>query len=360
MPQGGSADRVAFQRSRPDTSQGEHEGGAYRSAGVDREAAQDARDRIGAVASTTYGPEVLAGIGGFGAMYRLSGYSDPVLVSSTDGVGTKIKIAVALERYEDLGVDVVNACANDVIVTGARPLYFLDYLAMGKLVPETVEAIGRGMARACGETGCALIGGETAEMPGMYGDSDFDLAGFAVGAVEGGAVLEASAVREGDLLLGVPSSGLHTNGYSLVRHSLGLDQDSSPLLEYHPELGRTLGEELLEPHRAYYPLVAPVQGLVKAMAHITGGGLIENVPRALPPDLGCRLDTAAWLLPPIFSFLQERSHVSSEEMYRVFNMGLGLVMVCDTSRAAEVTSLVPEAMVVGEVVASRGDHRVLL
>ena len=356
----GTSEGVGLQQGSATSSHGGDMGDTYESAGVDRDAAGEAKRRITAIAAATHGPGVLGGTGGFGAMYQLSGYREPVLVSSTDGVGTKIKIAIALGRYDGLGEDLVNACVNDVIVSGARPLFFLDYIAMGRLAPDTVEALVRGMARACEAVGCALIGGETAEMPGMYGRGDFDLAGFAVGAVEKSAVLDVSTVREGDVLVGVPSSGLHTNGYSLVRHVLGLDVDASPLREFDRELGRTLGEELLEPHRSYYSLVQPVLGMVKSMAHITGGGLVENMPRALPTKLGSRLDSAAWALPPIFSILQERSNVTKDEMYRVFNMGLGLVMVCDPSRAEEVTTLVPEARVVGEVIPAAKDRCIIL
>ena len=332
----------------------------YRWAGVDRDAAEDAKDRIRDVAARTHGPQVLGDMGAFGAMYELSGYRQPVLVSSTDGVGTKTKIAVALERYEGLGEDVVNACVNDVIVSGATPLYFLDYIAMGKLEPQVAEAVARGMARACEASECALIGGETAEMAGMYSEGDFDLAGFAVGAVEKDEVLDGSSVKEGDVLVGIPSNGLHTNGFSLVRQVLELDRDTSPLLEHHPELETTLGKALLKPHPAYYPTAKAVRGLVKSMAHITGGGLPGNVPRALPEGLGARLDTASWPLPPIFSILQERSDVERDEMYEVFNMGLGLVLMCDPSDAGKVTSLTPDAMIVGEVIAAEGERRVIL
>ena len=330
----------------------------YRSAGVDRDAARTVKERIESAAAPTHGPEVVGGAGGFGAMYQLSGYKEPVLVSSTDGVGTKIKVAIAMGRYEGLGEDVVNACANDVIVSGARPLYFLDYIAAGKLVPETVDALVRGMVRACEVIGCALIGGETAEMPGVYGDHEFDLAGFAVGAVEKGDILGPSGVREGDLVVGIPSSGLHTNGYSLVRDVLRLDEDDSPLYEFHDELGRTLGVELLEPHRSYYQVVKPVTGLVKSMAHITGGGLIENLPRALPDGLGARLDPSTWKVPPIFLMLQEWGGVALDEMYNVFNMGLGMVLVCDRPKLQQLLKLVPEAAVVGEVTAAEGERRV--
>ena len=332
----------------------------YKSAGVDRDAAEVIKGRIKSIAERTHGPEVVGGIGGFGGMYQLAGYKEPVLVSSTDSVGTKVKLAVALGRYEGLGEDVVNACVNDVIVSGAKPLYFLDYIGMGKLAPDIVEALARGMVRACEEADCALIGGETAELPGMHGDREFDLVGFAVGVVEKSAILEPQDVQAGDLLIGIPSSGLHTNGYSMVRHILGLDEDSSPLKEFHPELSRTLGEELLEPHRSYYAVVRSVLGLVKSMAHITGGGLIENVPRALPAGLGARFDTSAWSLPPVFSILEERSNADRDEMYGVFNMGLGLVLVCESARVEQVLSVAPEATVVGEVTAAQGDRRVVL
>ena len=332
----------------------------YKEAGVDRDAAREVRRRIDSAVAPALGHQVLGGVGGFGAMYQLSGYKEPVLVSSADGVGTKVKLAVALGRYEGLGEDVVNACVNDVIVSGAKPLFFLDYVAMEKLAADTVEALVRGMVRACDTADCTLIGGETAEMPGIYTEQGFDLAGFAVGVVEKSAVLDSSNVREGDLLVGLPSSGLHTNGYSLVRRILDLDHDPSPLNEFQPELGRTLGEALLEPHRSYYPVVRPVLGLVKSMAHITGGGLVENVPRALPEGLGARFEPSSWELPPVFSILQERSHVSRDEMYRVFNMGLGMVLMCDRSRVDEIASLVPEAAVVGEVVKVSGDRRVII
>jgi phosphoribosylformylglycinamidine cyclo-ligase len=216
------------------------------------------------------------------------------------------------------------------------------------------------MAKACKAAGCALVGGETAEMPGMYEKDDFDLAGFVVGAVEKKDMLDTSTVIKGDLLLGLPSSGLHTNGFSLVRQILELDRDPSVLREVYPELGRSLGEELLEPHRSYYPLVEPVIGMVKGMAHITGGGLIENVPRALPEGLGAQLDTKSWQVPTIFTILQEKGAVALEEMYRVYNMGLGLVLVCDAARKEEILSLLPESRVVGEVTELNGGRQVML
>ena len=333
---------------------------SYSDAGVDLDAAQHIKDRIKGIVSPTHGPEVLSGVGGFGAMFELSNYREPVLVSSTDGVGTKVKLAAAMNRFDSLGEDIVNACINDVMACGARPLFFLDYIAVDKLDPETVEALVTGMARACQEVGCALIGGETAQMPGVYVEGGFDLAGFAVGVVEKSALLDPSTVQAGDVLLGVPSNGLHTNGYSLVRQSLGLDEDPAPLWDYHPQLGQTVGEALLAPHRSYYRAVSPSFPLVKAIAHITGGGLVENVPRVLPLGLGARFDTGKWSVPPIFALVQEAGKVGRDEMYRVLNMGLGMVLVCEESRVDEAIALVPEARVVGEVIKTEDERRVIL
>ena len=332
----------------------------YEAAGVNLDAALDVKRRIRDIVAPTHGPEVLDAVGAFGAMYELSGYGEPVLVSSTDGVGTKLKLAILMSRFETIGQDLVNACINDVIVCGAKPLFFLDYIAVGKLAPAVVEELVKGMARACGDVGCALIGGETAQMPGMYSEGEFDLAGFAVGVVEKTKILDSSAVREGDVLLGIPSNGLHTNGYTLVRHVLALDDDPSPLREFHEDLGQTLGDALLEPHRSYYRMVRPVFPLVRTISHITGGGLIENMPRVLPEGLAARFDTSSWELPPVFAVLQEMSNVSRDEMYRVFNMGLGMVLVCEPSQVAEASLLAPEARIVGEVVRASDERRVII
>ena len=332
----------------------------YSAAGVNLDAAQDIKERIGAIVKPTHGPQVLGGVGGFGAMYQLAGYRDPVLVSSTDGVGTKLKLAIMMDSYDTIGEDLVNACVNDVVVCGARPLFFLDYLALAELDQPVVEALIRGMARACSEVGCALIGGETAQMPGLYARGDFDMAGFVVGAVERDRILDGSTIAAGDVLIGLPSNGLHTNGYSLVRHVLGLEDDRSPLFEEVPELGKTLGEALLVPHPSYCAAVADALPSLKGMAHITGGGLIENVPRVLPEGTAARFDTSTWPLSPVFTLLQERSSISRDEMYRVFNMGLGMVLICDPSAADEVIRQVPDARAVGEVFASAAAVRVVL
>ena len=332
----------------------------YREAGVDRGAAAEFIRRMKPIAERTHGAEVLAGPGGFGALFRPSGFDDLVLVSSTDGVGTKLKLAIAMSRYDTIGEDLVNACVNDVIVSGARPLFFLDYIAVGRLDPDVLETIAAGIGRACEESGCALIGGETAELPGMYGEGDFDLAGFAVGAVERKDILDPSKVEAGDVLVGIPSNGLHTNGYSLVRAALGLDDDPAPLYETYDELGGTLGDALIAPHTAYWPAVEGLHGLVKSMAHVTGGGLIDNVPRALPAGVGATFDTSTWPLPPVFPVLQELCGVDIDEMYRVFNMGLGMVLVCGRGQADAVLSAVPEAGMVGEVTPATADGRVTL
>jgi phosphoribosylformylglycinamidine cyclo-ligase len=332
----------------------------YEAAGVSLNAAQTVKQRIKDIVTPTHGPQVLGGIGAFGALYQLAGYKEPVLVSSTDGVGTKLKLAVWMAKYDTIGEDLVNACVNDVIVSGAKPLFFLDYLAVGELNPDVVASLVNGMARACKEADCALIGGETAQMPGVYAGDDFDMAGFIVGAVEKSEMLDGSTIRQGDVLLGIPSNGLHTNGYSLVRHVLGLDDDQSPLREYHDELGQTLGEALLTPHLSYYRRLLPVHGMVKGMAHITGGGLIENVPRVLPDGVAASFDMSTWDIPPIFTLLQEMSDISRDEMYHVFNMGLGMVIACDESKAAEVMELVPESRVVGEVTRPADNRRVVL
>ena len=331
----------------------------YTAAGVDLDAAQDVKRSIASIAARTHGPQVLGGVGGFGALYRLAGYDEPVLVSSTDGVGTKLKLAIAMERYGVIGEDVVNACVNDVAATGASPLFFLDYLALGELRPGVVEALIEGMARACEVNGCALIGGETAQMPGMYAIGEFDVAGFVVGAAERRELLDPARVREGDVLMGLPSNGLHTNGYSLVRYALGLDDDPAPLWENHAELGETLGDALLAPHPPYFPAVSRALPHLKAAAHVTGGGLVENVPRALPEGLTARIDRSTWTAPPIFGVLRQMCEIDEAEMFRVFNMGVGMVLVCERSRANEVAALAPGALPIGSVIRDTGRGRVV-
>ena len=341
-------------------------GTTYAASGVDIDAAGRAVELIKDKARATFRPEVMTGIGAFAGLFRLTDYNEPVLVSSVDGVGTKLKIAIALDRHDTVGMDLVNHCVNDIFTCGAEPLFFLDYLAVSKLIPEQVETIVGGLARACSEAGCALIGGETAEMPGFYAPGDYDLAGFIVGVVGKDKILDTDSIEAGDILLGLPSSGLHTNGYSLVRKIFGTEP--STLNAYHDELGRTLGEELLEPHRCYYNLVKPVlsgvrerEGMpVKGMAHITGGGLIDNVARILPSGVAAVFRSDAWQVPPVFKLIQEQGGVGRDEMYHVFNMGIGMVIVCPPARVDHVVAHIPEARLIGEVVRGDGKGRVVI
>ena len=332
-------------------------GETYLAAGVDHQAARKAKESIKALASKTLQPEVLGGVGFFAGMYQLQGYRQPVLVSSTDSPGTKLKLATLTGRFDTVGIDVVNHCVNDVFTCGAKPIFFLDYIGVGHLIPERAAALVKGVADACLEVGCSLIGGETAQLPGIYPGEEFDLAGFAVGVVEKDAIIDGSTIAQGDVLLAIPSNGLHTNGYSLARRVFGVEEDPSILSRTYSELGRTLGEALMEPHRCYYPLLEPVLPLIKGMAHITGGGLPENVPRILPKGLGAWFDTSAWEVPPIFALIQEAGQVERDEMFDVFNMGVGMVLACAPDKSDEVRRLVPEARVVGEV--TKGDQVVL-
>ena len=327
-------------------------GRTYRATGVDLDAAAHVKELFKPHVRSTFGPQVLSDVGLFGGLFRLEGYRDPVLVASTDSVGTKVKLALWMDRFDTLGHDIVNHCVNDVLTTGARPLFFLDYIAVERLVPPQVEALVKGMAQACTQAGCALLGGETAQLPGLYAPGAFDLAGFLVGAAERDALLDPSSVREGDLLMALPSSGPHTNGYSMINAVFNLEEDPSILETHHPELGRTLGDALLEPHRCYWPLLEPVLPLVKAMAHITGGGLEENLARVMPQGLAGRIDRGSWEVPAIFRLIQEQGGIAPEEMDRVFNMGIGMVLVCAPERVEEVRRLLPETWLVGDVAPS--------
>lgn len=327
----------------------------YVAAGVNIDAADRAKELIKKHARTTLRPEVLSDIGFFGGLFELKGYREPVLVSSTDGVGTKLKIASSLGKHDTVGIDLVNHCVNDILTCGAEPLFFLDYIALGKMIPETVEAIVKGMAKACREVNCALIGGETAEMPGMYALNDYDVAGFIVGVVEKSRRLDQSHIREGDAVLALPSSGLHTNGYSLARKVFGVDP--AALNKHYLELGCTLGEALLEPHRCYFNQIKPVLELVKGLAHITGGGFEGNVPRILPPGLVVYFRKGSWDIPPIFSLIQRQGNVVDAEMYRVFNMGVGMAVVCSPHDVSKLTGSIPEARIVGEVVKQKAKSK---
>lgn len=328
----------------------------YAAAGVNIDIAAKAKELIAKQARTTHRPEVLSGVGFFGGLFEFKGYEQPVLVSSVDGVGTKLKIASALGKHNTIGIDLVNHCVNDILTCGAEPLFFLDYIAMGKLVPEQVEAIAQGLAQACRDAGCSLIGGETAEMPGLYAGEDYDLVGFIIGVVEKEKFILGKTIVAGDAIIGLPSSGLHTNGYSLVRKIFGVDQ----LEKHYPELGRTLGEELLEPHRCYYHQLKPLLPLIKGMAHITGGGLVDNVPRVLPQGLMAQFHRQTWTVLPIFKLIQQQGNVDQSEMYRVFNMGIGMVLICSPDVVDRLRGQLPEAKVIGEVVEQVGKARVII
>jgi len=333
---------------------------AYARAGVDIEAADKAKELIKQIARSTSSPEVLTDIGLFGGMFQLKGYTEPVLVSSVDGVGTKLKIASVLNKHDTIGIDLVNHCVNDILTCGASPLFFLDYIAMGKLVPEKVESIVSGIAQACKKADCALVGGETAEMPGIYQGDDYDLVGFIVGVVEKANILNGNSIAMGDILLGLPSSGLHTNGYSLVRKVLGLERDPSSLQAFYHQLKRNLGDELLQPHRCYYSELKPVLPMVKGLAHITGGGFEGNIPRILPKGLAVQINKGAWQIPPIFKLIQERGKIKEAEMYQVFNMGIGMVIFCSQQQTAELTAALPETQKIGTVIKSTDGKKITI
>jgi phosphoribosylformylglycinamidine cyclo-ligase len=328
-------------------------GETYRAAGVDREAAQAAKESIIGIASKTLQKEVVGGVGFFGGMYELQGYTKPVLVSSTDSPGTKLRIANLTGNFETVGIDLVNHCVNDVFVSGAKPIFFLDYIGVGSLDVKKVENLVAGAAKACREVECSLIGGETAELPGIYVGDEFDMAGFAVGVVEKDNIINGSSILPGDTLLGLVSSGLHTNGYSLARKVFNLETNPSILDNRIDSLGRTLGESLMEPHRCYYPLLNPVLPFIKGMSHITGGGIPENMPRILPFGLGAKFDKSAWTVSPIFKLIQATGNIDEIEMFRVFNMGIGMVLACDPEMVSTICNIIPECMVIGEVTADQ-------
>ena len=319
------------------------EGLSYAAAGVDIEAYERALERVKPLIAATHGKEVVEGVGPFAGLYALPGGGH--LAASADGVGTKIKVAIAASSHRGIGVDIVNHCVNDIATAGARPLFFLDYFATGKLDPDVFTQLVEGMTAACRAAGCALLGGETAEMPGVYALGDYDLAGFIVGLVEPSA--QRDAVEPGDVLIGLPSSGLHTNGYSLVRKVF----EDVPLGHVFSELGRPLGEVVLEPHRSYLDDLGRIRW--KGAAHITGGGVLGNLPRCLPDGLAARLERKAWRVPPIFELIRKRGRIADDEMYGTFNMGIGMILVVDRRD-------VPEGgMVIGEVVRQAGPDRVV-
>ncbi len=333
-------------------------GDLYREAGVDLHKANELVSRIRPIVRSTFSGGVITDIGGFGGLFSLNcrDMKNPVLVSSTDGVGTKLKIAFMTGRHDTVGIDLVAMCVNDIVVQGARPLFFLDYLALGRIDLDVVERLVAGIAAGCKQAGCSLIGGETAEMPEFYQEGEYDMAGFAVGLVDNSHIIDGSTIRVGHRVIGLASSGLHSNGYSLVRRivfdKLGLEPDN-----FVPELGRTVGEELLEPTRIYVePVLNVLRGYkVAGMAHITGGGFHDNIERILPKACRAVIREGAWERPPVFAFLQEKGGVSDDEMHRVFNNGIGFVVVVEPGEAEEVVSFLRGmnigASLIGEIVA---------
>ncbi|MEH7251684.1 phosphoribosylformylglycinamidine cyclo-ligase [Neobacillus niacini] len=309
---------------------------AYTQAGVNIEAGYEAVERMKKHVQKTARAGVLGGLGGFGGMFDLSALNlkEPVLVSGTDGVGTKLMIAFWMDQHETIGIDAVAMCVNDIVVQGAEPLFFLDYIACGKAVPEKIEAIIKGISDGCEQAGCALIGGETAEMPGLYSENDYDLAGFTVGAAEKSHLITGETIKSGDVLIGLASSGIHSNGYSLVRKVF----NNWALTEYVDELGCSLGEELLKPTKIYVkPILSALKKFqIKGMAHITGGGFIENIPRMLPNGLGAKVYEKSWDIPPIFNLLSTVGQIDQQEMYNIFNMGIGMVIAIEKESAADL------------------------
>ena len=328
---------------------------AYRLSGVDLDAMDGLKDRIKAFAAMTHGPEVLNSGGSFAGLYQLAGYRQPVLVASTDGVGTKVRIAAHLGHFESIGQDLVTLNVNDILTQGAKPLFFLDYVSFSSFDEQRMETLMRGIVWGCREVGCALIGGETAQHPAVNQGDDLELAGFVVGVVERDNLVDRALIEPGDCLVGIPSSGLHTNGFSLVHRVFNLEQNPSVLFRHYDELGHQLGEELLVRHRCYFPLLEPVLGLAKGLAHITGGGLSGKIPAILPEDLAASFQRDSWPVPPIFDLIQREGGIDPEEMYRVFNMGLGMVAVCDEADVPAFQAAVADARVVGTII-PRGEQ----
>lgn len=324
----------------------------YKAAGVDIDAGNEAVKRIKSMVRETYNQQVLGDLGSFGGLFAFPAaeYDNPVLVSSTDGVGTKLKVAFALNQYHTVGYDLVNHCVNDILVQGAKPLFFLDYIGAGSVNPATIEAIVSGLARGCRENGCVLIGGETAEMPGIYHHEEFDLAGTIVGVAERDKVITGATIKPGDPVLGLPSLGLHTNGYSLAR-KICFDLLGLKPTDTVPGFSGSIGQELLAPHRSYYQEVYPLisEGLLKGLAHITGGGFYDNIPRILPPGCGVQINKGSWPILPIFKFLQTEGAVPDDQAYRVFNMGIGMVLICSPENLKRVKAGLAEAYLIGSV-----------
>jgi phosphoribosylformylglycinamidine cyclo-ligase len=332
---------------------------AYARAGVDVDLGNKLKRGIQSLVRQTHGPQVLGKIGGFGGLFRANfpGMRQPVLVASIDGVGTKLKIAFALNKHDTIGADLVNHCVNDIAVLGARPLFFLDYIGCERLEPRVFQQLLRGFSRACRSAGCALLGGETAQMPGMYRNGEYDLAGCIIGVVDRGHIIDGKKIRPGDIILGLKANGLHTNGYSLAREIL-FRKMRLKMSSRLPGSAITLGQEMLRVHKNYQPLLAKIpNGMIKGLAHITGGGLIDNVPRTLPGNCDAIIETKSWRMPRIFQILQENGNIDLQEMYQVFNMGIGMVAVV-SERDARRATLILKAKRIGQI--TRGNGRVRL
>lgn len=331
---------------------------AYADAGVSIDAGNRAMALMKEAVKSTYNSAVLAGIGSFGGLYDASALKrmrSPVLVASTDGVGTKVKLAASVGRYRSVGIDIANHCIDDILVQGARPLFFMDYFATSKLEPGQTAEVVSGIAEACREAGMVLLGGETAEMPGVYLPGEFDVAGTIVGVLEREEILPRENLKEGDVLIGLPSSGPHTNGYSLLRKVFA----DTPLDTIFPELGCSLADALLAPHRSYLPALYPLLSHIKALAHLTGGGFIENIPRVLPENLNAEIQLGSWPVPPLWNLVQQKGNISTEEMYRVFNMGIGMVAIVEKSNATEIQERIPErTFIIGEL--TKGERKTML
>ena len=331
----------------------------YKTSGVDIDAGNETVRRIKRLAKATFTPGVLSDIGSFGGLFKLdtAAFKEPVLVSSADGVGTKLKVAFMANQHRTIGADLVNHCVNDILVQGATPLFFLDYLATGRLSPDVAEQIVEGIAKACTDNGCALLGGETAEMPGFYNDGEYDVAGFIVGAVDRSQIVDGRSIAVGDVLLGLPSSGLHTNGYSLAR-KIAFEELKLKIDSHVPELGETIGDAFLRTHRSYLPVIKPLlgKGTIKGMAHITGGGITDNLPRVLPPGTAARVNRTSWRVPPIFRWLGESGRVPEFDLRRALNMGIGMILVVAAKDADAVRKDLLHAgeansVVIGDIVA---------
>lgn len=330
----------------------------YKSSGVDIDAGNETVRRIKKLAKGTFTPGVLSDIGSFGGLFKLdtAAFTEPVLVSSADGVGTKLKVAFMTNRHRTIGADLVNHCVNDILVQGATPLFFFDYLATGRLSPDVAEQIVEGLARACSDNGCALLGGETAEMPGFYADGEYDVAGFIVGAVDRVKIIDGKTIAAGDVLIGLPSTGLHTNGYSLAR-KIAFEELKLQVDTHVPDLGETVGEAFLRTHRSYLPVIRPLLpgGKIKGMAHITGGGITDNLPRVLPPGTAARVNRASWRVPTLFRWLGESGRVPEYDLRRSLNMGIGMILVVaaadvDAVRQALLDAGEANSVVIGDII----------